>query len=314
MTDWPPFSTDEFLDTLRDVYMPGARKAVVECEGVRVRTLVQGRNRAVSGFFPFTFYLEPLPAELHASATVPMLADVQVALLPAGEAGPSGAIAAPLVRWREFDSWDDFVTTRVSPPGIDSVKTIMRKARRIARDIGDLELQLVDPNPDVFDTLIRWKSEQYGRTGGINRLAVRQNVDFYQEMRRRGLFTATSLRAGGHLLGGKIAFRVGGRHLSRMTVYNVEYAGYSPGSVLDLETLRASFEAGDTEFDFLMGSQARKFTYATHVRWLGRLGREPRSTKALRVVRARIGGAARNRKGYATYKELVRRGRRLFAR
>jgi CelD/BcsL family acetyltransferase involved in cellulose biosynthesis len=100
---------------------------------------------------------------------------------------------------------------------------------------------------------------------------------------------------------------MGQRHLSRVTVYNRALSDFSPGSILELEALRASFMAGDTESDFLMGSERYKFIYATHARWLAALGSEPLSTKALRVARGTVGNAIRNSRLYPGYKEVARR-------
>lgn len=308
LSAWPPFSSDEFLDTVRDVYMPGARKRVVECEGIHVRTLVGARNRAVSRFFPFPFMLEHVEPEPGAPPlAVAMLYDVVVAESRLRELGPPGAGVAPFVRWSEFGSWQDFLRRSMSLPGVDSPQTVVHKTRQLERALGTLDFQLVDDSSDVFETLLRWKSNQYRRTGGVDRLSIRQNIDFYWEMRRRGLFTATSLRAGGRLVAGKIGYRAGKRHIAQLTVYDPEVGKFSPGAVAELMTLRASYEAGDDEFDYQPGSQPYKFTHATHVRWTVTLGKEPFPARVDRVVRARVGRALRNRKAYVVYKEAVRR-------
>ncbi len=164
----------------------------------------------------------------------------------------------------------------------------------------------MDERANVFEQLIRWKSAQYRRTGAIDRLSVKQNVDFYRELRRTGFFVTTSFWAGEHLLGGKIGVRMGGRHISRLTVYNTEFAHLSAGSVMELETVRASFEAGDSEFDFLMGREAYKFTYATHMRVIGDLGVEPRIESAVRTIRGRLGRSVAGKPGYSLYRGVAR--------
>jgi CelD/BcsL family acetyltransferase involved in cellulose biosynthesis len=72
---------------------------------------------------------------------------------------------------------------------------------------------------------------------------------------------------------------------------------FSPGAVLELEALRASFEAGDSEFDFLMGDQRYKFTWATHIRWIGPVGVEPRVDRLSRAARTKVGVALRGKPG-----------------
>ena len=312
MTDsWPPWSDDLFLDALRDAYFPGAQKAVVECEGVRVRTLLRGKN-AVSGVWQFPIYLEPIRGILEPIVEVPYLADVVVGITTATEPGPPGATVAPFVSWRDFASFEDYLATRVPPPGLDSPSRVAQKARRLRRELGPFELKLIDDDPAVFETLIRWKAAQFRRQGRLSVLSLKQNVDFYWELRRQGIFTATTLKVGDRLLAGEIGYRRGKRHLARLTVYDPSLAHYSPGSIMHLETLRASFEAGDEEFDFLGGGETYKFIYATHARWLGDLGAEPRGIRLRRTVRQRLGRAVAHRRGYTTYKEGVRRASRAL--
>ena len=295
MTDpWPPWSDDLFLDTLRDAYFPRAKKAVVECEGIRVRTLLRGKSDAVSAFYPFPIYLEPIRGSISTSVVaVPYLADVVTRVSAVGEGGPPGGTPSPFIDWSSFGSFEQYLRDRRPPPGLDSPATIARKARKLRRDFGDFELRLNDDDPDVFETLLNWKNGQYLRTAGHSRLNIRQNVDFYHELRRRGVFTTSSLRASGRLIGGKIGYLSHGRRLSRVTVYDHALRDYSAGSVLEFETLRASFEAGEEEFDFLVGAEPYKFTWATHVRWLGEVGREPVRRRIERRARGLAGSQLR---------------------
>ena len=278
-----------------------------------MRTLWTPRGRPVSGFFPFSFYMEPVVSTRPARA-VPFLVDVVTDTVAAAPDGAAAHAVSPYVDWSGVDSWEAFLASRRSLPGVDSVATVMRKRERLERSLGPVTLKLIDESEDVFEQLIKWKSAQYAESPGINRLGVRQNVDFYRELRRRGFFLTTSYWAGERLLGGKIGVRVDGRHISRVTVFNREYADFSPGSVMSLDVLRASFEAGDREFDYLMGREPYKFTYATHMRVLSNLGREPRLDRAMREARAKAGRVLAGRRGYATYKEVVRRGGGLARR
>ena len=303
---WPPWSTDEFLTALRDFHYPDGKIAIVECEGTRVRTLLRPHNRAASRLWSFIFYLEPLTdRDARADGRVPYLGDVVVAVTPANEPGPSGARPCPFVRWSQFTSWEDFLAKSVSRPGIDSPRRVLAKARKLERELGPLELKLIDRDPEVFEAIITWKLDQLGRFGNVSRLAFEESVRFYRELWRRDLFTASSLRAGGRLVGGKLCYRSNGRHLSRVTVYDNDLRRFSPGSILRLEALKASFEAGDSEFDFLSGGEAQKFTYATHVRWLGSVGREPTIDRLRRRGRMRVALAV------ARYPRAYRRLRRF---
>jgi len=309
--EWPPWSSDEFLGALQAWYFPDARIAIVECEGVRVRTLLRGSTRAVSSFWPFAFYLEPLAVDTVEAVSVPYLADVVLSTPSATErSAPRGTVLCPYVDWRTVTSFESYLESRQPLPGQDSPVSIARKARRLERELGPLAFRRGIDSATVFDQLLGWKAEQFRRTGGANRLESPHNIGFYHELRRRGFARASTLEAGGRVIAGKIGLFAGGRQLSRLTVYDHSLRKLSPGSVLELESLRASFDAGELEFDFLMGTQPYKFTWATHLRRLGELGAEPRLERLARNSRAQVGGFLRGKPGAVASRELARR---LFA-
>ncbi len=202
----------------------------------------------------------------------------------------------------------------MTPAGLDSPATIIRKSRKLERDLGPLVLRRDVADPEVFSRLINWKSEQYRRTSTVRLFEVAQHRGFYEELRRRGIFRATTLHAGDRLVAGKISWQAGLRHLARLTVYDPALAGYSVGSILELEALRASFEAGDEEFDFLTGGEPYKYTWATHVRWLGPLGKEPAGQRLQRQVRATVGHTLSRSGAYPLLQELGRKAQRRLTR
>lgn len=289
MTSWPPFSSDAFLRALADAYFPGAEPRLVECDGRVFRTLVTRRGNPVSGFYPFPFYLEEVrPEGAERPLRVPYLAEVAVATTLAGEPGPRGTVASPFVDLRQFNSWEEVVASATPPPGVNSPKRTEEKMRHMLRDLGPVEVTVDDRDPVTFETLLRWKSAQYSRTWKSHRMSVAKNLAFYRDLHARGLFSVYSVRAGGRLISGKIGLRSGGRSLWRVTVYDPEFARYSPGAVVEMLSLKACFEAGDEEFDYLMGDETYKFCFATHVRWIGNIGREPKADRLRRHARMRV--------------------------
>lgn len=313
MTDWPPFGTDELLEALARTYFPGARPALVECEGRRYRALLRGK-RAFGGPWEFQTYLEPLePAVAPNPTHVGFLRSVVVAVTRADEPGPPGTTAAPFVSWKEFATWEEFLAASNPPPGVDGPKAVLRKMRRLERALGPLELNMRDEDPEAFETLIRWKLDHYGPGGGVSILSVPRNLEFYRELHRRGIFAAATLRAGGRLVAGKLGYYAGDRKLWRLTAYDPALKRYSPGSVMELQTLKFSFEAGDAEFDYLHGAEPYKFAYATHIRWLGNAGREPRLERWRRLARWRAAVIMRRYPAFyrgATRAESAARGLR----
>jgi hypothetical protein len=312
---WPAFSSDAFLDVARAVYFPGSRKAVVECEGRRYRTLVKRGGSAFNGFWEFPLYLEPLEAKSTAELSVPFLDSVCRGTTASGETLP-GLTPAPFIDWRGVTDWDGFLSTRTRVAGVDGFATIRRKERKLVAEVGPVEFRVHDSDPDVVPTLLAWKSAQYRRTGVPDKFAVRRNREFLFEMERSGLLVVSTLRVGGRLVAGNLGNRFANRFLSRLPAYDPAIGVYSPGGILTYHTVRASFEAGDAEFDFLIGGEAYKYSYASHVRWIGPIGREPLSTRLVRVLRAGAGGAVQNRRMYSMYRDLqdrvvgqIRRGR-----
>jgi hypothetical protein len=311
---YPGWSCDELLVPFRDWYFPGAPLGVVECEGVRVRAVIHRKSRAVSGYWPFNVYLEPVEPHGPAAARVPFLADVVRTVTRVDEPPPGKLIPSPFVDWRGFESFEEYLSGRCPLEGQDTPHSIRRKTRRMERDLGPLRFRRAVDDADVFDTLLAWKVEHYRRTGGPNRLERPHNREFYHELRRRGAAHAATLEADGRLVAGKIVMFAGKRQFARMTVYDPTFAHWSPGSVLLLETLRASFEEGDTEFDFLMGDPPYKYTWATHVRWIGHLGREPRLDRMVRKTRSRVSGALGEKPGSALARRAALSLRRLRLR
>ena len=314
---WPAFSTDEMLDVIRDGYRPRWKKAIVECEGKAFRTLVSPAGRPLNGLWQFPLFLEPVEASTRPTP-VPYLDSVCLKTTAAGETLPAPFSPAPFIDWSAVPgTWDEYLQRREHAAGTDGFATLRRKERALARDHGDVEVCFNDRDPAVFDVLTAWKSAQYRRTGLVDLFASPRNRAFYREMASRGLLELASLRAGGRLVAAHAGSRIGGRFLYRLPAFDLAAGRYSPGALLTYHLVRRSFESGDREFDFLLGGEAYKFTYATHVRWVGPLGNEPLSWRTARTARSLAGRAARGtwwRQGLAAATARLRtrhlRGRR----
>lgn len=281
----PVFSEDGFLEAIRAVYRRGSRTAFVECEGEVYRTLVRAGRSALNGLWEFPLYLEPVAPPASAARRVPYMDSVCLMTLPVGAKAPPGLTPAPFTDWRGFCTWESYLASRSPAQGSDGFDTLARKRRKLERELGPVEVCMDDPSDAVLETLIGWKSAQYRRTGLPDKFARPRNRDFLDELRRRGLLSVSTLRAGGRLLAGALGHRTGGRYLSRLPAYDPAFARYSPGSLLHFENVKASYERGDSEFNALIGGEAYKFTYATHVRWIGAVGREPLRDMVVRRAR-----------------------------
>lgn len=290
---WPVFSNDAFLDVIRDVYRPGWQKAFVACGGRTFRTLVSPRGGPLVDLWEFPLFFEPIETAERATA-VPYLDSVCRGSTTADSAPRSGLTAAPFIDWLSVTpSWDEYIARRTHAPGTDGFETLMRKERALNRDVGAVQVCFDDDDPDVLETLFAWKSAQYRRTELVDLFAIQRNRDFYGELARRGLLNVASLRADGKLLAAHAGSRIDGRFLYRLPAYDQVFRRFSPGALLTCRLVRNSFESGDREFDFLLGDEPYKFTYATHVRWIGPLGVEPLKQKSVRLARSFAGRAVR---------------------
>ena len=294
---WPAFSTDAFLDVIRDVYRPGWHKAFVSCQGQAFRTLVSPRGDPLVGLWEFPLFFEPVVTAEQVTP-VPYLDSVCHGITTAGGNRRPGLAASPFINWAGVTgSWDEYVGRRTHARGTDGFEALLRKERALNRDAGDVEVCFDDHDPAVLETLFAWKSAQYRRTGLVDLFALQRNRDFNGELARRGLLEVASLRAGGKLIAAHAGSRLDGRFLYRLPAYDPQFRRFSPGALLTWRLVRHSFESGDREFDFLLGDEAYKFTYATHVRWIGPLGTEPLRRKAVRTARGFAGRARRAVRG-----------------
>jgi hypothetical protein len=280
-------ASDAFLGTVADVYFPGARPELVRCGDFQTRVLIH-RGRAVTGFhwFPFSHY----PSEAEGPVRpVPYLrrAVLRTALLSDGVPVSASEIeVSPFIRWAEFESWQAFLAFARSRGARTS--SLERSRRRLARDFGVLSFVAEDEDPRALELALRWKAEQHARTGE-RRLHARQDREIHSELARRGLMFASTLRAGQRVAAVVLWHLHERRCIGRLIAHDAALARHSPGAILLQRLLQHRFEAGDEEFDMLIGREPFKYHYATHARFLGPLGTEPRRDRWRRRARMRAG-------------------------
>lgn len=249
---------------------PGAEVAVIRCSG------------AVEGFLPFQrrgALIQPLAAPLtdyHGVVAAPGAAiDLQsvVAALGARRFRFSGLVGGQMPRShiavrramladvsRGFDAY-------AARRPADFLKDKRRRARRLAEDHGALDFTFgPDPDGEAMDFILRLKRGQMRRTyqhdifaspwtqGFLRRLAQEDQPDF-------GLRFA-ALRAGGRLVAAELGLRSGSAYHLWFPVYDPEFARYSPGALMTLETLRAAADTGLSTVDFGPNGEAYKADFA----------------------------------------------------
>lgn len=137
-----------------------------------------------------------------------------------------------------------------------------RKRRKLEREHGPVRLEFDRPDHAVLDLVLRWKSDQYRRTGRVDRFAHPATRALVHDLVGGGhaSFGAplTVLLAGDTVVAGHIGLRSTTTLAWWFPVYDPAYAAYSPGLLLCMELARAMAEQGLTVLDLGKGDEPYK--------------------------------------------------------
>ncbi|MEU7856486.1 GNAT family N-acetyltransferase [Nonomuraea sp. NPDC049141] len=265
-----PFLSVEFalaMDRLRD----------------RVRVAVIQDETGIAGFFPYERHSfgigKPLGGFLttcHGLISVPDLRLEAKALLRACKlsvfdfdhlvAGQptfapyeSDVRPAPVMDFTQgFDAWLQQVKTN-SPKNL---KTVRYKERKFGREQGGLRFEWASADPEVLRTLLAWKSDQYRRTGRVDRFAQPWIVELIDLMfaEKSADFSGvlTMLYAGDVPVAGHFGLRTATTLVGWFPAYDTEFARYSPGIVHHLQMAEAAAAAGLHMVDMGKGGKEYK--------------------------------------------------------
>lgn len=147
------------------------------------------------------------------------------------------------------------------------LKTVLRKSRKLVREVGPLRFEFDCCATDVFDRLLEWKGQQLGAMRSFNVFRfewARQLLDVLwtnDEPECRG--TLSALWAGDELLAAHYGIRNESVLHWWVTSYHQEFERYSPGSILLLELLRSAAGQGLIRIDLGKGDEAYKQSFQT---------------------------------------------------
>ena len=137
-----------------------------------------------------------------------------------------------------------------------------RKRRKLEREHGPVRLLLHSPEPSHLAQVLRWKSNQYRRTGRRDRFAEPATTELVHELfgTQEPTFSAplTVLMAGDRMVAGHLGLRSSSTLAWWFPAYDPEFSAYSPGLILTLELARAMPTAGLTLLDLGKGDEAYK--------------------------------------------------------
>jgi CelD/BcsL family acetyltransferase involved in cellulose biosynthesis len=190
---------------------------------------------------------------------------------------------APVMDFTQgFDAWVDQVKAN-SPKNL---KTVRYKERKFGREHGGLRFEWATADPEVLRTLLAWKSDQYRRTGRVDRFAQPWIVELIDMMHaeRSPDFSGvlTMLYAGDVPVAGHFGLRTATTLVGWFPAYDTEYARYSPGIVHHMQMAEAAAADGLHMVDMGKGGKEYKDWLKSGVLYVseGRVSR-PSATAAV---------------------------------
>ncbi|MGI5274045.1 GNAT family N-acetyltransferase [Nonomuraea sp. CA-218870] len=157
-----------------------------------------------------------------------------------------------------YDAWLDQVKAN-SPKNL---KTVRYKERKLGREQGELRLAWASPDAGELRTLLAWKSDQYRRTGRVDRFAQPWIVELTDLMHasRSPDFSGvlTMLYAGDTPVAGHFGLMTATTLVGWFPAYDTEYARYSPGIVHHMRMAEAAARSGLDIIDMGKGGKEYK--------------------------------------------------------
>ena len=141
-------------------------------------------------------------------------------------------------------------------------RTISYKARKLARDAGEVRYVLDSCDLGALHTLMAWKSDQYRRTGRIDRFDQPGTIELVEslfDVRSDGFTGLLSfLYAGGEPVAGHFGLRFDDILGGWFPAYDRRFHKYSPGMVGHLRLAEAAAPAGIGQIDLGKGTKDYK--------------------------------------------------------
>ena len=192
-------------------------------------------------------------------------------------------------------------------------KNIRRLEHKLDREEGPLELVVGDRSPDALQLLIRWKREQFRRTGLHDVLhpawsrALMERLAACDDAEMSGLLI--TLRARGRVLAAHFGVRAGGVYHPWLAAYDPAFAAASPGLVFLSMAVRAMPDAGLDRYELSGGSAHYKAVFSSEDAPLAAGAAELHPADASRGPRPELMRRVRRRLDHIASTELTLGGR-----
>ena len=160
-----------------------------------------------------------------------------------------------------FDAYHDWTKKHSS-----TIKRQPQKTRRLAREIGELRFEFNCNDREVLEQLIQLKRQKYQRTNTFDILSVDWAADTLREIFHRSTDnfsgTLSALWAGDKLIAAHFGMTNDRILHYWFPVFDPQYARYSPGTILMMESCKAAASRGINRVDLSYGDDQYKFKFA----------------------------------------------------
>jgi CelD/BcsL family acetyltransferase involved in cellulose biosynthesis len=147
------------------------------------------------------------------------------------------------------------------------VPTMMRKRRKMEREIGPVRFVFASDDRTVLSDVMRWKSRRYAELGAWDRFADPATIALVDELHATAApgcsGTLSVLYAGDHVAAAHFGLRSERVLTSWFPTYNPELGGYSPGLLLHFLMAEAAADRGIVAFDLGAGEFGYKDVLST---------------------------------------------------
>ena len=164
-------------------------------------------------------------------------------------------------------SWPDFARDHLSTSHQSGSR---RRWRRLASK-GDARFVIateLEEALEIIEVTMRHKADRYRATGRGNPFAIEAYAEFYREMTRRhlsaGLVHVSALKCDDQVIASHWGCLYRNRFFWLMPSYDASWSKVSPGRLLLDHLVEWSFDQGLEAFDFTIGDEPYKNTFASH--------------------------------------------------
>lgn len=202
----------------------------------------------------------------------------------------------------------EFYVRRQKESGSEAIKQTERRQRRLVRELGELRFVADDASPSAFDQVLRWKSEQYRKTGSPDLFtetdagAILRAMSGASAPGFRGILS--TIYVGDKLLAGHFGIMSEHHWHYWFPSYAASVEQYSPGLILLLKMAEYAPTIGIDLIDLGGGMARYKQSLMTHSTsllggsverpsWLS-LGRSMRRGSVAFIKNSPVAGPARS--------------------